>query len=122
MIHTHTAIRLQERGLLTFYEPSLSASSWELWVGIGLVLILADLILRVWVTLPLGVSAFLMVPILWATPRAGSSSVLVWLGVAALVWISPRVWRRVLLKFSGRTTEIFRKNDHKPVAKNKRKA
>ena len=87
---------LQERALLSQPETILSASSWELWVLIGVVLILADLLLRVRVTTPLGVSAFLCAALILAAPSIADLSIPIWLGGALLVWAVRRLTRRGL--------------------------
>jgi len=86
---------LQERMLLAQPEPLFTASSWELWAMIGVVLITADLLLRVRITLPLGLSALLVAGILLVAPKAGQVSIPVWLIAALLLWITGWLYRRV---------------------------
>jgi hypothetical protein len=96
-MQTGTALNgLQERALLSQPDPTLSASSWELWALIGVILIMADILLRVRVTTPLAVSALLMAALLFASPAVAEVSIPAWLGSALIIWLGDRLFRRFI--------------------------
>jgi len=67
-------------------DPIFITSSWQLWVLIGVILLLTEALLRVGVTFPIGLAALLMIPVLWVIPASGPLVIPVWVALSAVVW------------------------------------